>query len=104
MENMHDHLYEAINKLTMNLLDEKKRVITERVFERVGLNFFDLEDELQKKFPRIKCVNVNDCESWFWNDGSDLGLLLVRFFTTNDFPKKEDCGLTFKMTMEIKYL
>lgn len=83
---------EAINDLisdiAADLQAKKDKLIFDRITERAKLDQpFNIQDEAQRMFPRIKMVRdtVDQSEHWYWNDGSIGGLHLISFYPDNDF-------------------
>ena len=73
-----------ISDLIQKINQQKDALLIERILTKTdaGLSF-SLKDELHRKFPRLCNIvdNINFKEEWFWNDGSDEGLLLITFVT-----------------------
>jgi len=49
-------------------------------------SFISIENELSRMFPRLKGIrdSVSRTERYYWNDGSENGLLLITFFEDDD--------------------
>jgi len=94
---------EVITELTKKIDAIKNRLIFDRIVEKVTLEeTFNLEIELNKMFPRLKkIVKITDqSEYWYWNDGSNGGLLLITFYPQIDW----NGNLALNLNMEINYI
>ena len=90
----------AISDLTENILKKKNDLIINRVYDLANVQEpFDLYKECNKMFPRIRCVQRPDSESYYWNNGTEKGLLLITFFQVTSPPD----FTSNKITLELKY-
>lgn len=106
MNILRDYVTGLTHKLTEKLQKQKEELILLRIKERVGEDI-DLMQEIPKRFPRIVvvCNNLGQEENWYWNDGSDNGLLLITFFQDFDsFFDQDIVNKNFKMGISLKYV
>ena len=88
-----------LNKLVL----EKQKLVIQRVKEVAGVDI-NFEYEKKRLFPRLAVMNfVNHSEQWYWNDGSDNGLLLISFYLDDDNFKVGDSANTIKIGFKYKY-
>lgn len=96
---------DIVNEQAEKIQAEKIRLVNLRIKEKTGLEI-DVVKEFKKRFPIIKAEynSYNQQESWFYNDGSDLGLELIVFYNdTIDNVNLLDLGKDFKFKTTIKY-
>lgn len=96
-------------KHTKEISNKKTEILLQRINERVKLpddKKFTEEDlimESRRKFPRIMAQKQYDLESesYYWNDGSDMGIHLVTFIvdkpTLTQYMQPNGYGLEFKI-------
>ena len=75
---MEDFLDKHLQELALKVEQEIERLITEAIKEKTGLEI-DLINEVARRFPRItrKYNPTDQCEDYYWNDGSEKGLHLI---------------------------
>lgn len=78
-----------VNDHILKIEKEKQRLIKDRIFKNFGVKI-DLEIECRKMFPKLKSIIQNRKESYYWNNGTDSGFLLITFWF------EEETQLTYK--------
>jgi len=95
-------LTEKINEQAKAIEAQKINILVDRIISWCAVETpFDLTKESQRMFPRLKFVSEGPgkYEKWYWNDGSESGLLLITFITDINFDSyknKIDITLTYK--------
>jgi len=83
----------VIEELSRKIEAEKQRLLFERFCERVQTyEPINLDEEVQRRFPRIKAERYPGETRYYWNDGTKDGLLLITFID----PSPEDMWNTAK--------
>lgn len=78
---MHDVISEAVKDLQAS----KTKLIFDRVCERVKTDEpINLDIEKFRRFPRLKMEydSRDQSEHWYWNDGTEEGLHIISFYTS----------------------
>jgi hypothetical protein len=90
---MNNFVSRVIQESLVKINKEKERLIKSRILERVGEDV-DIKKEGVKRFPRITIQyhSHNHSEHYYWNDGSDEGLVLISFYQNNDINLNEGSG------------
>lgn len=80
MENI---VSELTDQVVARVNTEKERLVIERLKE-IGVEI-DFVAESKRTFPRIvrKFSAYDQSESYYWNDGSEQGKLLITFYPMN---------------------
>ena len=92
---------EVIQNLIDKIIKEKERLIKERIKILIGIDI-NLEEEVQRTFPRIMRKVGNKSEHYFWNDGTVEGKILISFYETPVYidhrksPEEVTCGISYK--------
>jgi hypothetical protein len=100
-----DQMQSITNEWIKKVNDEKQRLVKERIHALIGENI-DIETEAKRIFPRIKGVRsiVDQTESYYWNDGSENGKLLITFYPFNQTIDTSSDELNVKIKCGFKYL
>lgn len=96
-ENMESPMQRVLRESAEVINKDIERLVLERIKERVGINL-NILTESKRRFSRILIEQQNNETRYYWNDGSDEGLLLITFYW-NDPKFTED----FKMLTTMNY-
>ena len=91
---------EMVHSFIDRIIKEKEKLIKQRIELMVGLDI-NFEEEAQRTFPRITRKVSKGSESYYWNDGTVDGKLLISF---HELPICIDhCNSADKITCGFKY-
>jgi len=104
MTGIMDDLSGVLDEQIKKLMTKKNQLLKERIELLVGFIDLDLVAEAKRRFPRItREYNIDDhSESYWWNDGSPEGALLIIFYSfpfltaVNKTPNTIVCGFRYK--------
>jgi len=92
------HFDEMMEKHLESLMKKKEQIIRDKFTEK---GFSHLLENLEtKRFKRILVENLDNCEKYYADDGSDNGVLIVTFLKENYIT---DINEQFMFKSEIKY-
>lgn len=100
MENTENFLNEVIKDLSQKIESQKEALIEAELKQRIG-NGINLHEEHKRKFPRLKMEKTHQgIENWYWDDGTENGMLLISFWTE---VQSENINGSFAITSVLKY-
>ena len=92
------YIDEMMEKHLESLMKKKEQIIRDKFTEK---GFSHLLENLEtKRFKRILVENLDNCEKYYADDGSDNGVLIVTFLKENYIT---DINEQFMFKSEIKY-
>lgn len=71
-------LHEATIKMMKDIHEKRKKIITQRLKEIVGIDL-NIEEETKRKFKRLTIEYNGNEETIYFNDGSINGIRIVTF-------------------------
>jgi hypothetical protein len=100
------YMDECSKSLMKNILQKKEYLLLQRIKERVPgyecASAIDFIKESKRRFPRFTHVKESAIsESWYFNDGSEEGLLLITF--TEQVPVFEHRCTEYTATITFTY-
>ncbi|TSA57822.1 hypothetical protein D4R42_00850 [bacterium] len=99
----YNHISEITDKHVHKINAEKERLFKEKL-KAITSEDIDLNDEIQRLFPRIAVKRSDNSEAYFWNDGTKSGKLIIIFYPIEDTidihsenrSVKLNCGFRYK--------
>lgn len=99
---INDLLNNMLEQITKELTTKKTELIIQRISEFAKLeDDFDIEMELSKMFPRLRCIyqSIDMSEHWYWDNGTYEGKKIISFFQNPNFgihSEKVSVGFQYK--------
>lgn len=85
MKNIEEIFHKEIMRVTQNYLSKKEQILKDKFLEKVG---FDIEQLKNRRFNFLITEDTEEfidgfyyyAQNWWYNDGSENGLLIVSFY------------------------
>ena len=94
MENILDDFVQQVQS-------RKEQLIIDRLKELIDPEF-DLETELCRRFPRLKCERTGGRDYYYWDDGTFHGKLII-VFDPPSFDQFDSKDLCYTINVTVPY-